>query len=96
MFVVTVDFIIKRNFETAFVEAMNQQACNSLQKEEGCLQFDVCQDREDPRKIFLYEVYRDAEAFDVHLNTGHFLDFDATVRDWTASKTARQWYRLAG
>jgi quinol monooxygenase YgiN len=96
MFVVTVDFIIKPNCEAVFIEAMNKQAHNSVHKEEGCLQFDVCGDLEDPRKIFLYEVYRDAEAFDVHLKTQHFLDFDATVRDWTASKTARQWHRLAG
>jgi (4S)-4-hydroxy-5-phosphonooxypentane-2,3-dione isomerase len=95
MFIVTVDFEIKPNCETAFVEAMNKQAYNSVQNEDGCLQFDVCQDPENPRKIFLYEVYRDSTAFDRHLKTEHFLDFDATVRDWTASKTARQWQRLS-
>lgn len=95
MFVVTVDFVIRSNREAAFVEAMNKQAYNSLHNEDGCLQFDVCQDPEDPRKIFLYEVYRDSEAFDIHLKTDHFLDFDATVRDWTASKTARQWHRIS-
>ena len=65
MFVVTVDFEIKPNYEAAFVEAMNN------------------------------EVYRDADAFEFHLKTDHFLDFDATVRDWTASKTARQWHRIS-
>ncbi len=95
MFVVTVDFVIKPHCEAAFVEAMNTQAYNSLHNEDGCLQFDVCQDLEDPRKIFLYEVYRDAAAFDIHLKTDHFLDFDATVRDWTAAKTARQWQRIS-
>ena len=96
MFVVTVTFVIKSENLDEFKVAMANQAENSLSKEHGCLQFDVCQDLEDTRRVFLYEVYSDRAAFDAHLQTPHFLDFDKTVRPWTVSKEAEQWERVAG
>lgn len=94
MFVVTVTFVIKKENLGVFMAAMNRQAHNSLSKEQGCLQFDVCQDQETRERIFLYEVYTDRAAFDAHLQTPHFLDFDKTVAPWTESKVAEQWARM--
>jgi quinol monooxygenase YgiN len=96
MFVVTVDFLIKQEHVVEFIEIMNKQADNSLHKEEGCLQFDVCQDPRDGRRIFLYEVYKDSDAFALHLKTDHFLAFNKTVSPWTASKSDQKWERIAG
>ena len=95
MFVVTVDFLIKQDHVSSFVEAMKKQAYNSLYNEDGCLQFDVCQDPDDKRRIFLYEVYKDKDAFDVHLKTDHFHEFNKTVSPWTASKSDQRWVRIA-
>ena len=94
MFVVTVTFEIKKEHLETFMAAMILQAQNSLTREQGCQQFDVCQDQQKPERIFLYEVYSDRAAFDVHLQTAHFLDFDQTVSPWTDSKSAEQWERL--
>ena len=96
MFVVTVNFVIKPENLDDFIPAMTRQAHNSLTREQGCLQFDVCQDRQQPERIFLYEVYTDREAFDIHLETPHFLDFDKTVGPWTVTKDVEQWERLGG
>ena len=96
MFVVTVTFVIKNEYLDDFMAAMKMQAHNSLTREEGCLQFDVCRDENTPARIFLYEVYTDRAAFDAHLLSPHFLDFDRTVAPWTAAKTAEQWQRLEG
>ncbi len=96
MFVVTVDFLIKQEHVEAFIEMMKKQAHNSLHKEEGCLQFDVCRDPGDGRRIFLYEVYKDSGAFEQHLKTDHFLEFNKTVGPWTASKSDQKWERIAG
>ena len=93
MFVVTVTFVIKRENLGEFMPVMARQAHNSLTREQGCVQFDVCQDQENPERVFLYEVYSDRDAFDVHLQTEHFLDFDKTVGPWTTSKVAEQWER---
>lgn len=95
MFIVTVDFLIKQEHVSAFVEVMKKQAYNSLRNEEGCLQFDVCQDPDDERRIFLYEVYADSSAFDQHLETDHFYEFNKTVSPWTESKSDYRWERIA-
>lgn len=93
MFVVTVTFVIKRENLDEFMPVMSRQAHNSLTREQGCLQFDVCQDQKNPERVFLYEVYSDRAAFDAHLQTEHFLGFDKTVGPWTISKVAEQWER---
>ncbi len=94
MFVITVNFIINQENINEFEVVMKQQAYNSLHHEEGCLQFDVCFDPQDHRRVFLYEVYESAEAFDIHLKTPHFLHFDKTVKDWLESKVAETWERF--
>ena len=94
MFVVTVTFVIKQEKLDEFIPVMTRQAHNSLTLEQGCLQFDVCQDQENPERVFLYEIYSDRDAFEAHLQTEHFLEFDKTVSPWTVSKIAEQWERL--
>lgn len=94
MFIVTVNFVIHKGKVAEFTKAMKRQADNSLTLESGCLQFDVCRDPKDEHRIFLYEVYTNAEAFDLHLKSEHFLEFDKTVKDWTKSKSAEQWQKI--
>lgn len=96
MFIVTVEFLIKQGHVSSFVEAMKKQAYNSLHNEDGCLQFDVCQDPDNERKIFLYEVYKDRISFDQHLKTDHFHEFNKSVSPWTESKNDYKWERIAG
>lgn len=96
MFVVLVDFTIKPGLEDQFNEAMLKQAQNSLEKEPDCHYFDVCRNPDDDGKFFLYELYTDRAAFDVHLASDHFIDFDAQVRDWIDTKTVRLLQRVEG
>lgn len=93
MFAVTVNFVVKKGHVDEFAQVMKTQATNSLTLESGCHQFDVCFDREDPCRVFLYELYTDQTAFEEHLKTEHFLDFDAKVKDWLVLKTAENWDR---
>ena len=58
---------------------MTAQARNSLELESGCLHFDVCVAPEDARTVYLYEVYSDEAAFELHLQSNHFKQFDADV-----------------
>jgi len=52
--------------------AITAQGAASLEREPGCLQFDVCVDSDDPNRVLLYEVYEDEAAFDAHGRTPHF------------------------
>lgn len=94
MFAVTVTFVVKDKFINQFEPVMKKQAQNSLTLEPGCHQFDVCFDPTDPRRVFLYELYTDRAAFDEHLKSDHFLNFDSTVKDWLISKVAENWQKI--
>ena len=96
MFVVTVNFKIRAGQEEAFREAVLDQARNSLRLEPDCQQFDVCRNPETTGEVFLYEVYKDAAAFEVHQKTEHFAAFGARVKDLVDTKTVSTWERVGG
>lgn len=95
MFIVTVEFVVRPQYVEAFHRAVRDQARNSLNREPDCHQFDVCADPQDRGRILLYEVYTDHAAFRAHRKTDHFLDFDATARDWVESKAIQLWDRVS-
>lgn len=57
-----------------FLLAIKANAAASVASEPGCLVFDVSQDRVDPDVIYLYEIYRDDDAYEAHTQTAHFRD----------------------
>lgn len=91
MFIVSVTFDIKAAHSAEFVDAVLQQAQNSLQLEPECHVFDVCMSDDNPTRVFLYEKYSDAAAFDSHLQSRHFAAFDEQVAPWVAAKHVDTW-----
>lgn len=91
MIAVTVKFDIHSQHLETFNAALAVQARNSLDREPGCHQFDVAFDPASPTRIFLYETYDDRDAFDLHLASEHFQQFDAATRDWIAGKSVAVW-----
>ena len=88
MYVVTVEFKVRPEFLAQFLPEMIANARASATTERGCRQFDVCTDPQDVSRIFLYELYDDRAAFEAHLATAHFKDFDRKTGPWLLSKTA--------
>jgi len=91
MFVVTVNFVVAPEHREEFAPAMFAQADNSLQLEADCHVFDVCVASDDECSFFLYEKYTDAAAFDAHLKSKHFIEFNDLVTPWIVSKTVGTW-----
>ena len=91
MYCVTVIFQIHPGFFERFVSRVRRQAQDSVEREPCCHRFDVWQARDKPGRVFLYEVYADAVAFQAHLASGHFQDFDTEVAPWVADKTVTIW-----
>lgn len=89
-FAIVVTFKIKPEKTPEFLLRVRRQAQDSLRIEEGCHQFDVLVDEQDPNTIVLYETYRDAQAFDDHRQTSHFADFNATVTPWIDAKEVQR------
>ena len=55
----------------------------------GCLRFDVSQDKDDPTRWVLYEVYDSPEAHAAHRRSPHFLAYDAVAAKAVVEKTSR-------
>lgn len=91
MYVVTVSFEINRDQGARFLARMRRQATDSLAKEPGCHRFDVCINPETAERVFLYELYEDRAAFDLHLASEHFRAFDAEVAEMVHTKTVQTW-----
>lgn len=95
MHVICVTFDIKPEALEAFLPLMKAQAANSLRYEPECHLFEVCQAKDDPARVFLYEVYTDSAAFEAHLASPHFKTFDAAVAPMIVSKDVEVFHRLA-
>ena len=94
MYVVTVVFEIHDQHVERFHAAMLRQAEASLQREQGCQQFDVAVEPGAPGVFYLYELYTNRAAFDAHLASEHFLHFDRTVTPWVRFKTVKLLERI--
>jgi quinol monooxygenase YgiN len=90
MFVITVKFVINEKDIEKFKVRMLQQARDSLELEIDCHQFDVCHDPNNKNIVFLYEIYTDKNAFDIHLNSKHYLAFNDEVTSWVKEKIVTQ------
>ena len=82
MYALVVTIHIKPEYRQKFIEAMLDDAQGSAWKEPDCFLFNVVQDENDPNCIYLYEVYRNAQAFEHHTQTPHFIRWRDTVKDW--------------
>ena len=94
-YAVVVSFAIKPEKIAAFMPLMLANARTSLAQEEGCFQFDVATDPAHIHEVFLYEIYINRAAFDLHLASAHFKSFDAAVTDMIASKDVRTFAQVS-
>lgn len=74
--VITVDFKLKPGAMARFRPMIDANARASVKNEPGCRRFDVVEPEGESDRIFLYEIYDDAAAFEAHCRSEHFLSFD--------------------
>ncbi|WP_199880535.1 putative quinol monooxygenase [Bacillus massiliglaciei] len=80
MYIVHVSIKAKEEAINDFIAAAEENRRNSL-KEEGVLQFDLFQDREQSSQFRMIEVYRSQEDQLKHRETAHFARFKETTAD---------------
>ncbi len=86
MFAVVVTIRVHPEQWDAFLPLMHTNAKASFAEEPGCQQFDVCQDPSRPNEVFLYELYDDEAAFQVHLEAPHYLSFNEATTPMVSEK----------
>jgi quinol monooxygenase YgiN len=92
MLVVAVTFYTTADGFPEFLDLVRANAVQS-RTEPGCSRFDVCTASDGAAEVFLYEIYDDQAAFDTHLRTPHFLEFNQAVAPLVTSKKVTH-YRL--
>jgi quinol monooxygenase YgiN len=85
-FAVIVSFSVKPEARQNFMALVRDNARQSVSTEPGCMRFDIVEPPGQPDDVWLYEIYSDRAAFDMHLKLPHFLSFDAATRDMVAAK----------
>jgi len=85
--VVLVQVTIRPEMRARFEEALLHNARESVRLDPGCLRFDVSQDKDDPMKWVLYEVYDSPDAHALHRRSPHFLTYDAVASEAVMEKT---------
>jgi len=83
MYVVCVTVHVKEGDEQRFIEATAANHRGTRQ-EPGNVRFDLLQAVDDPRRFFLYEVYRSPDDFKAHQQTEHYLAWREAVAGWMA------------
>jgi quinol monooxygenase YgiN len=84
MLVVHVHVHVKAESVAAFVKETRENATQSL-LEPGVLRFDVAQQKDDPTRFVLVEVYRDADAPARHKETAHYARWRDAVESMMAT-----------
>lgn len=83
---VFVTLIAKESASDALLQACLDDAKASLEKEPDCLRFDVLRDPAEGTRFYLYEVYRDEQAFEFHKQQPHFAAFFAAAETLLAAE----------
>ncbi len=82
MYIIVAAIQIKEGFKEQYINGITENARGAVNDEPGCMRFDVIQDASDSNRIWVYEVYRDEEAFQAHTQAPHFLKFREASADW--------------
>jgi quinol monooxygenase YgiN len=63
----------------ALVAATREVGQDSVRNEAGCLALYAVAEKDNPAHVRVFEIYRDAAAYETHLQTAHFRKFRATT-----------------
>jgi len=86
MFSLVVQMEVRPGRREECLAGMAANAEASVRNEPGCLRFDVCAVAGDENRFLLYELYTDAEAFEVHKATPHFAQWRAVAPQVVATQ----------
>jgi len=93
-YIIVVDFETLSDAVDQFIELVTANAHSSLNDEPGCRRFDVHRTVANPNRIILYEIYDDRNAFERHIATPHFHQFNAAVERLIVSKSVIELEKL--
>jgi quinol monooxygenase YgiN len=93
---VTLTVILRaREGQETLLEAELRALVGPSRKEEGCLRYDLHRSVDTPGALLLHEVWTSREAHTEHVNTPHFLRWNARKDALLASRDGTFWKQIA-
>jgi autoinducer 2-degrading protein len=92
LYVITVEFTLKPGMMADFRRLIDQNALDSCRDEPGCQRFDVLAPLTQDDRIFLYEIYDNRAAFEMHIKTSHFDLFNRKSADMVLNKRVVEYH----
>lgn len=86
-FAIIVDFRLKPGTRAEFRRLVDSNARSSAQAEPGCRRFDVVEPKDEADRVLLYEIYDDDLAFEEHVRSAHYAQFDAASAPLIVAKS---------
>jgi quinol monooxygenase YgiN len=84
-----------REGQETLLEAELRAMVGPSRKEEGCLRYDLHRSLDTPGALLLHEVWTSREAHTEHMNTPHFLRWNARKDALLASRDGTFWKQVA-
>jgi quinol monooxygenase YgiN len=84
-----------REGQETLLEAELRAMVGPSRKEEGCLRYDLHRSVDIPGALLLHEVWTSREAHTEHMNTPHFLRWNARKDALLASREGSFWKQVA-
>jgi autoinducer 2-degrading protein len=69
-----------------YLAAIREVGAATLKTEPRCSEFDITVSQRDPNRLFIFEVYDNADAFDTHLKSDHYKKYAAAAKDIVAKR----------
>ena len=85
MYCIIVKNQIKEGCRDVYLKVMLENAEASVKNEHGCHVFDVLEAKEEENTFYLYEIYSNPEALQVHKETPHYLKSRPLLSDLVES-----------
>ena len=75
MYIVLVQVEVRSEMNKTFEQAILENATRSIERDSGCLHFDVSQQVDDPCRWVFHEVYTDEAAHAAHRRSAHYVAY---------------------
>ena len=80
---------IDRSQLEGYKAAAKEQIEAAVRLEPGVLALYAVVDKDDPTRVFVFEMYADVDAYKAHLETAHFKKYKVTTQDMVKSLKLR-------
>ncbi len=77
------------------VKAELQKLIEITRAEEGCIQYDLHQDNENPAHFLFYETWQSRELWQAHMNAPHLAAYGAATQGAVAQFTLHEMTKIA-